>query len=208
MRLGDRRDCLYPPTAEGDPDGVAAGCVYLFCLFIWLAAWLLGALFDLSFWACLSPHSAGADGRVVRFDRLLRPWGPATVVMACICPLRWVSMTAWPLEESAGGGTADVGPGPDTTPTLPPLQPLTSAIERGAVSREDAGQQCTVAGPLVAVGGGGASVCLAFLLGYYLSSHSCGAGIRMWALWCESWVRRRMNTQVLCSFLVLCLCKH
>ena len=49
--------------------------------------------------------------------------------------------------------------------TLPPLQPLASAIERGAVSREDAGQQCTVAGPLVVVCGGGggvASVALPF----------------------------------------------
>ena len=59
------------------------------------------------------------------------------------------------LEESAGDGSAEMGPGPDTPPTLPPLQPLASAIERGAVSREDAGQLCTVAGPLVAVGGGG-----------------------------------------------------
>ena len=47
-----------------------------------------------------------------------------------------------------------MGPGRDTAPTLPPLPPLASAIERGAVSREDAGQLCTVAGPLVAVGGG------------------------------------------------------
>ena len=60
------------------------------------------------------------------------------------------------LEESAGDGSAEMGPGPDTAPTLPPLQPLASAIERGAVSREDAGQLCTVAGPLVVAGGGGA----------------------------------------------------
>ena len=53
------------------------------------------------------------------------------------------------------GSSAELGPGPDAAPTLPPLQPLASAIERGAVSREDAGPQCTVAGPLVAVGGGG-----------------------------------------------------
>ena len=119
-------------------------------------------------------------------------------------------MAAWPLEESAGGDAADMDLVPDTIPTLPPLQPLASAIERGAVSRVDAGQQCTVAGPLVVVGGGGgvASVCSALLLDYYLSSHSSGAEIRLWALWCENWVRRRMNTQVLCSFLVLCLCKH
>ena len=57
-------------------------------------------------------------------------------------------------------------------------------------------------------GGGGASIGFVFLLGYYLSLHPSGAEIRLWALWCESWVRRRMNTQVLCSFLVLCLCKH
>ena len=37
----------------------------------------------------------------------------------------------------------------------PPLQPLASASERGAVSREDAGQLCTLVGPLVAVLGGG-----------------------------------------------------
>ena len=62
--------------------------------------------------------------------------------------------TATELEESPGDGSAEMGPGPDTAPTLPPLQPLASAIERGAVSREDAGQLCTVAGPLAAVGGG------------------------------------------------------
>ena len=57
-------------------------------------------------------------------------------------------------------------------------------------------------------GGGGASVCFVFLIGNYHSSHSSGAEVPIWVLWCESWVRRRMNTQVLCSFLVLCLCKH
>ena len=57
-------------------------------------------------------------------------------------------------EESTGDGSAEMGPGPDTAPTLPPLPPLASAIERGAVSREDAGQLCTAAGPLAAVGGG------------------------------------------------------
>ena len=59
------------------------------------------------------------------------------------------------LEESAEDGPAEVGPGPEAAPTPPPLQPLASASERGAVSREDAGQLCTLAGPLVAVGGGG-----------------------------------------------------
>ena len=62
--------------------------------------------------------------------------------------------TATALEESPGDGSAEMGPGPDAAPALPPLQPLASAIERGAVSREDAGQLCTVAGPLAAVGGG------------------------------------------------------
>ena len=62
--------------------------------------------------------------------------------------------TAAELEESPGDGPAEVGLGPDTAPTPPQLPPLASAIERGAVSREDAGQLCTVAGPLVAVGGG------------------------------------------------------
>ena len=76
-------------------------------------------------------------------------------MIAYICPLWWLSGAAWPLEESAGGGAADMGLVPDTIPALPPLRPLASAIERGAVSREDAGQQCTVAGPLVVVGGGG-----------------------------------------------------
>ena len=82
---------------------------------------------------------------------------------------------ARPLEGSAGGGVADLGPVQDTCPDLPPLQPLASAIERGAVSREDAGQQCTVAGPLVVVGGGGLLLLLCLLLEYYLSSHSSGA---------------------------------
>ena len=61
------------------------------------------------------------------------------------------------LEESAEDGSAEMGPGPETAPTHPPLRPLASAIKRGAVSRGDAGQLCTVAGPLVAVGGGCAS---------------------------------------------------
>ena len=160
------------------------------------------------FWACLTPRPAGADGRLVRFTRLICTWGTATVVTTCVCPLWCLSMAAWPLEESAGGGAADMGPVPDAIPAPPPLQPLASAIERGAVSREDAGQQCTVAGPLVVMGGGGLLLLLCLLLDYYLSSHSSEAGIRLWDLWCENWVQRRMNTQVLCSFLVLCLCKH
>ena len=71
---------------------------------------------------------------------------------------------ARPLEGSAEGGVAESGPVHDTNPDLPPLQPLASAIERGAVLREDAGQQCTVAGPLVVVGGGGCFCCFAFCL--------------------------------------------
>ena len=59
------------------------------------------------------------------------------------------------LEDSAEDGPAEVGPGPEAAPTPPPLQPLAFASERGAVSREDAGQLCTLAGPLVAQGGGG-----------------------------------------------------
>ena len=82
---------------------------------------------------------------------------------------------ARPLEGSTGGGVADLGPVQDTNPDLPSLQPLASAIERGTVSREDGGQQCTVAGPLVVVGGGGVLLLLCLLLEYYLSSHSSGA---------------------------------
>ena len=59
------------------------------------------------------------------------------------------------LEESAGDGPAELGPEPEAAPTPPPLQSLVPSRERGAVSREDAGQLCTLAGPLVAVGGGG-----------------------------------------------------
>ena len=59
------------------------------------------------------------------------------------------------LEESAGSDPAAMGPGLDAAPTPLPLQPSVLASERGAVSREDAGQLCTLAGPLVAVGGGG-----------------------------------------------------
>ena len=73
--------------------------------------------------------------------------------------------TATELEQSPGDGSAEMGPGPDTAPTLPPLPPLASAIESGAVSREDAGQLCTVAGPLVAVGGGGVRAGDGFITG-------------------------------------------
>ena len=68
---------------------------------------------------------------------------------------------------AAGCTPAEVGKEPGAAPASTPLQPLVPAHERGAVSRVDTGQLCTLAGPAVAVGGGG----------------------------------------VLCSFLVLCLCK-
>ena len=70
--------------------------------------------------------------------------------------------------EAAGCTPAEVGKEPGAAPASTPLQPLVPAHERGAVSRVDAGQLCTLAGRAVAVGGGG---------------------------------------KVLCSFLVLCLCK-
>ena len=89
------------------------------------------------------------------------------MVIACICPLWWLSGAAWPLEESAGRGAADISLVPNTVPAFPPLRPLGTAIERGPVSREDAGQQCRVAGPLVVVGGGGGGVLL-FVLPFCL----------------------------------------
>ena len=69
--------------------------------------------------------------------------------------------------EAAGCTPAEVGKKPGAARASNPLQPLVLAHERGAVSRVDAGQLCTLAGPAVAVGRG----------------------------------------EVLCSFLVLCLCK-
>ena len=63
--------------------------------------------------------------------------------------------TAEELEESAGNDPAAMGTEPDAAPTPLPLQPSVPASERGAVSREDAGQLCTLAGPPAAVGGGG-----------------------------------------------------
>ena len=50
---------------------------------------------------------------------------------------------------------AEVGKEPGAAPTSTPLQPLVPAHERGAVSRVDAGRLCTLAGPAVAVVGGG-----------------------------------------------------
>ena len=63
--------------------------------------------------------------------------------------------TAEELEESAGNDPAAMGTEPDAAPTPLPLQPSVPASECGAVSRGDAGQLCTLAGPPVAVGGGG-----------------------------------------------------
>ena len=57
--------------------------------------------------------------------------------------------------EAAGCTPAEVGKEPGAAPASTPLQPLVPAHERGAVSRVDAGQLCTLAGPAVAVGGGG-----------------------------------------------------
>ena len=60
--------------------------------------------------------------------------------------------------EAAGCTPAEVGKEPGAAPASTPLQPLVPAHERGAVSRVDAGQLCTLAGPAVAVGGGGGCV--------------------------------------------------
>ena len=57
--------------------------------------------------------------------------------------------------EAAGCTPAEVGKEPGAAPASTPLQPLVPAHERGAVSRVDAGQLCTLAGPAVAGGGGG-----------------------------------------------------
>ena len=92
-------------------------------------------------------------------------------MIASDCPLWWLSGAAWPLEESAGSGAADISLVPNTVPAFPPLRPLGTAIERGAVSRDDAGQQCTVAGPLVVVGGGAGGVLL-FVLPFCLIATS------------------------------------
>ena len=62
--------------------------------------------------------------------------------------------TAEELEQSAGNEPAAMGTEPDAAPTPFPLQPSVPASKRGIVSREDAGQPCTLAGTLVSVGGG------------------------------------------------------
>ena len=64
--------------------------------------------------------------------------------------------------EAAGCTPAEVGKEPGAAPASTPLQPLVPAHERGAVSRVDTGQLCTLAGPAVAVGGGG-GFCAVFL---------------------------------------------
>ena len=59
------------------------------------------------------------------------------------------------VEEDAGCAPAEMGKEPPAAPDSPPIQPLVPAHGRGAVSRKDAGQLCTLAGPTVAGGGGG-----------------------------------------------------
>ena len=90
-----------------------------------------------------------------RKPRRLRGEGPATTEGGTVGSGDEGDQAATKLEESAEDGPAEVGPEPEAAPTPPPLQSLAPASERGAVSREDAGQLCTLAGPLVAVGGGG-----------------------------------------------------
>ena len=142
--------------------------------------------------------------------------------------------------EAAGCTPAEVGKEPGAAPASNPLQPLVPAHERGAVSRVDAGQLCTLAGPAVAVGGGGGSVqfscallvqtavaalrpmgsflCwLVFRRGFRTQFPPLGfcamasgflmAPVRGWGRGGggggQGGLRRRMNTQVLCSVLVL-----
>ena len=90
-----------------------------------------------------------------RKPRRPRGGGPGTTESGTVGSGDKGDQAATELEESAEDGPAEVGPGPDAAPTPPPLQPLASASERGEVSREDAGQLCTLAGPLVAGRGGG-----------------------------------------------------
>ena len=102
------------------------------------------------------PSIAGAlSTPTKRKPRRPRGGGPGTTESGTVGSGDEGDQAATELEESAEDGPAEVGPGPEAAPTPPPLQPLASASERGAVFREDAGQLCELAGPLVAVGGGG-----------------------------------------------------
>ena len=139
--------------------------------------------------------------------------------------------------EAAGCTPAEVGKEPGAAPASTPLQPLVPAHERGAVSRVDAGQLCTLAGPAVAGGGGGSvqfscallvqtAVAALRPMGSFLrwlvfrrgfrtqfpplgfSAMASGflmAPVRGWGRGGggQGGWRRRMNTQVLCSVLVL-----
>ena len=102
------------------------------------------------------PNIAGAlSTPTKRKPRRPRGEGPGTTEGGTVGSGDEGDQAATELEESAGDGPAEVGPEPEAAPTSPTLQSLAPASERGAVSREDAGQLCTLAGPLVAVGGGG-----------------------------------------------------
>ena len=102
------------------------------------------------------PNIAGAlSTPTKRKPRRPRGEGPGTTEGGTVGGGDEGDQAATELEESAGDGPAEMGPEPEAAPTPPPLQSLAPASERGAVSREDAGQLCTLAGPLVAVGGGG-----------------------------------------------------
>ena len=102
------------------------------------------------------PNIAGAlSTPTKRKPRRPRGEGPGTTEGGAVGSGDEGDQAATELEESAGDGPAEMGPEPEAAPTPPPLQSLAPASERGAVSREDAGQLCTLAGPLVAMGGGG-----------------------------------------------------
>ena len=102
------------------------------------------------------PNIAGALSTLTkRKPRRPRGDGPGTTEGGAVGSGGEGEDAATELGESAGSDPAAVGPEPEAAPTPLPLQPLAPPSERGAVSREDAGQLCTLAGPLVAVGGGG-----------------------------------------------------
>ena len=101
------------------------------------------------------PNIAGALSTPTKFKpRRPRGEGPGTTEGGTVGSGDEGDQAATELEEFAGDGPAEMGPEPEAAPTPPPLQSLAPASERGAVSRGDVGQLCTLAGPLVAVGGG------------------------------------------------------